>query len=67
MRFNRFWIALDKMDDKIKNEIKNLKSNKITRELVLKLIKKLSIHQSGQIDIYFNFKELDYYFNKYDT
>lgn len=23
MRFNRFWIALDKMDDKIKNEIKN--------------------------------------------
>ena len=48
-------------------KISTLKSNKITRELVLKLIKKISIHQSGDIDIYFNFKELDYYFNKRDT
>ena len=57
----------EKIFNKIRNEIKNLKSNKITRELVLKLIKKISIHQSGKVDIYFNFKELDYYFNKCDT
>ena len=57
----------EKTFNKIRNEIKNLKSNKITRELVLKLIKKISIRQSGEIDIYFNFKELDYYFSKHDT
>ena len=57
----------EKIFNKIRNEIKNLKTKKITRELVLKLIKKISIHQSGEIDIYFNFKELDYYFSKCDT
>jgi len=57
----------EKIFNKIRNEIKNVKNNKITRELVLKLIKKISIHQSGDIDIYFNFKELDYYFSKRDT
>ena len=53
--------------NKIKNELNYLKSNKVTHELILKLIKKVSIHQDGNIDIYFNFKELNYYFNKYDT
>ena len=57
----------EKIFNKIRNEIKNLKTNKITRKLVLKLIKKISIHQSGDIDIYFNFKKLDYYFKKRDT
>lgn len=42
--------------NKIKKEIKNLENSKFSRELILKLIKKISIHQSGQIDIYFNFK-----------
>ncbi len=56
-----------KIINKIKNELNYLKSNKVTRELILKLIKKVSIHQDGNIDIYFNFKELKYYFNKCDT
>lgn len=30
-----------------------------TRDLMLKLINKINIHEDGNIDIYFNFKELD--------
>ena len=31
-----------------------------TREMMLKLIEKIEVHDNKQIDIYFNFKELNF-------
>ena len=43
----------------IKKEVLEFKDRYPTRDLILKLIKNISIHEDGNIDIYFNFKELD--------
>lgn len=47
----------------IKKEIENFKETYPTRDLILKLIKYINIHEDGNIDIYFNFKELDFIYN----
>ncbi len=64
--------CLEGLDEKdtfnlIKNEIEGFKNKKPTRDLILKLIKYISIHEDGNIDIYFNFKELNFIYNNIDT
>jgi len=41
---------------KITKEIETIKQLTLTRELILKLIKNIYIHENGNIDIYFNLK-----------
>ena len=52
-----------KLED-IKKELIRFKNNP-TRDLILKLINKISIHDDGNIDIHFNFKELNFIYNKH--
>ena len=51
----------------IKKEVIEFKDRYPTRDLILKLIKKIYIHEDGNIDIYFNFKELNFIYNKCDA
>ena len=51
----------------IKKEVIEFKDRYPTRDLILKLIKNISIHEDGNIDIYFNFKELNFIYNKRDA
>ena len=51
----------------IKKEVLEFKDRYPTRDLILKLIKNISIHKDGNIDIYFNFKELNFIYNKRDA
>ena len=51
----------------IKKEVLEFKDRYPTRDLILKLIKNISIHEDGNIDIYFNFKELNFIYNKRDA
>lgn len=44
----------------IKQEIGEFKNKYPTRDLILKLIKNIYIHEDGNIDIHFNFKELNF-------
>ena len=53
--------------DKIRQEISNFKNEYPSRDLVLKLIKNIAIHENGNIDIYFNFKELNIIYNNRDA
>ena len=47
-------------EENLKNITKEFLDAKIpTRDLILKLINYISIHDDGNIDIYFNFKELN--------
>ena len=51
----------------IKKEVLEFKDRYPTRDLILKLIKNISIHEDGNIDIYFNFKELNFIYNMRDA
>ena len=51
----------------IKKEILEFKDMYPTRDLILKLIKNIYIQEDGNIDIYFNFKELNFIYNKRDA
>ena len=51
----------------IKKEVGEIKNKYPTRDLILKLIKNISIHEDGNIDIYFNFKELNIIHNSCDA
>ena len=51
----------------IKKEVIEFKDRYPTRDLILKLIKNIFIHEDGNIDIYFNFKELNFIYNKRDA
>lgn len=51
----------------IKKEVGEFKNKYPTRDLILKLIKNISIHEDGNIDIYFNFKELNIIYNSHDA
>lgn len=51
----------------IKKEVREFKNKYPTRDLILKLIKNIFIHEDGNIDIYFNFKELNIIYNKCDA
>ena len=51
----------------IKKEVLEFKDRYPTRDLILKLIKNISIHEDGNVDIYFNFKELNFIYNKRDA
>ena len=51
----------------IKKEVGEFKNKYLTRDLILKLIKNIYIHEDGNIDIYFNFKELNFIYNKCDA
>ena len=51
----------------IKKEVLEFKDRYPTRDLILKLIKNIFIHEDGNIDIYFNFKELNFIYNKRDA
>ena len=53
--------------EEIKKEVIEFKDRYPTRDLILKLIKNISIHEDGNIDIYFNFKELNFIYNKRDA
>ncbi len=51
----------------VKKEVLKFKDRYPTRDLILKLIKNISIHEDGNIDIYFNFKELNFIYENYDA
>lgn len=51
----------------IKNGIVEFKNEYFTRDLILKLIKNIFIHEDGNIDIYFNFKKLDIIYENRDA
>lgn len=51
----------------IKEEVQVFTNKFLTRDLILKLIKNIYIHKEGNIDIYFNFKELNFNCTKYDA
>ncbi len=60
-------LLLNNISNKIftNNEVKKiiaefLTNEKPTREMILKLIDKVEIHKSKEVDIYFNFKELNF-------
>ena len=51
----------------IKKEVLEFRDIYPNRDLILKLIKNIFIHEDGNIDIYFNFKELNFIYNKRDA
>ena len=51
---------------KIKKEVGEFKNKYPTRDIILKLIKNIYIHEDGNVDIYFNFKELNFIYKKCD-
>ena len=51
----------------IKKEVGEFKNKYPTRDLILKLIKNISIHEDGNVDIYFNFKELNIIYKNRDA
>lgn len=51
----------------IKKGVLEFKDRYLTRDLILKLIKNISIHEDGNIDIYFNFKELNFIYETHDA
>ena len=51
----------------IKKEVLEFRDRYPNRDLILKLIKNIFIHEDGNIDIYFNFKELNFIYNKRDA
>ena len=67
-KINNYLDNISKDEDiykKIKKEVLEFKDRYPTRDLILKLIKNISIHEDGNIDIYFNFKELNFIYNKH--
>lgn len=53
--------------DIIKKEVSAFVNKYPTRDLILKLIKNISIHEDGNIDIYFNFNELNIIYENRDA
>ena len=69
-KINEYLEKLNKDEDAfntIKKEVLEFKDRYPTRDLILKLIKNISIHEDGNIDIYFNFKELNFIYNRCDA
>ena len=67
---NEYLEKLNKYEDTfntIKKEVLEFKDRYPTRDIILKLIKNISIHEDGNVDIYFNFKELNFIYETHDA
>ncbi len=67
---NEYLEKLNKDEDTfntIKKEVLEFKDRYPTRDIILKLIKNISIHEDGNVDIYFNFKELNFIYETHDA
>lgn len=67
---NEYLEKINKDEDSfniIKKEVLEFRDRYPNRDLILKLIKNIFIHEDGNIDIYFNFKELNFIYNNYDA
>lgn len=67
---NEYLEKINKYEDSfniIKKEVLEFRDRYPNRDLILKLIKNIFIHEDGNIDIYFNFKELNFIYNNHDA
>lgn len=67
---NEYLEKINKDEDSfniIKKEVLEFRDRYPNRDLILKLIKNIFIHEDGNIDIYFNFKELNFIYNNHDA
>lgn len=70
MEINEYLDKLNKEEDSfntIKKEVVDFKDRYPTRDLILKLIKNIFIHEDGNVDIYFNFRELNFIYETHDA